>query len=187
MHIKKISAIFLTLCFFVFTVAAQAQDKKGETITLGPKLVISKLKVGEGEAYEVRGKASFTFTAANSDDSISGTITYSLPEDARAKIAQMTGKAVAQVPASITRKDVVATFQKATECPVVHLEFTPLDVNIAGVNAHFNRFVLDVEQSGGHEIHNLVCIWARQINTGRARRGIIARMNVIITGEEPQQ
>ncbi|HYE73107.1 MAG TPA: hypothetical protein VEF04_07250, partial [Blastocatellia bacterium] len=90
MHIKKISAIFLTLCFFVFTVAAQdqAQPPKTETITIGPKLVISKLKVGEGEAYEVRGKASFTFTGANSDDSIAGVLTYALPEDARAKIAQ---------------------------------------------------------------------------------------------------
>jgi hypothetical protein len=58
-------------------------------------------------------------------------------------------------------------------------------VNIAGVNAHFNRFVLDVED-GGHTLHRMLFLWARQINDGRARRGIIANINKIITGEDPQ-
>jgi hypothetical protein len=184
MQTRKFSAVFLTLCLLVTAVAAQAQAKKGVTITTAPKLVISKLKVGEGDAFEVRGKATFTLRAANSDDSIAGDITYTIPDEARAKIAQMTGKPLDQVPASVVHKDVVATFQKMTACPVVHLEFTPLDVNIAGVNTHFNRFVLDVED-GGEELHRMICLWARQINDGRSRRGIIARMNVIITGEDP--
>jgi hypothetical protein len=185
METRKFSAVLMTLCLLVVAVAAQAQAKKGETITTAPKLVISKVKLGEGAAYEVRGKATFTLTAANTDDSIAGVITYTLPDDARAKIAQLAGKPVEQIPASIQHKDVVATFQKATSCPVVHLEFTPLDVNIAGVTTHFNRFVLDVED-GGTVLHRMVCLWARQINDGRSRRGIIARMNIIITGEDPE-
>lgn len=185
MQTRKFSAVILTLCLLLLAVAAQAQAKKGETITTEPKLVVSKLKIGEGDAYEVRGKAAFTLTAANSDDSIAGIITYMLPDDARAKIAQITGKPFEQIPAKVTQKDVVATFQKATACPVVHIEFAPLDLNIAGVVAHFNRFVLDVED-GGTVLHRMICIWARQINDGRGRRGIIYRMNVILTGEDPE-
>jgi hypothetical protein len=176
----------LSICLLVLGLAAQAQvKKKGETITTAPKLVVTKLKVSEGETFEVRGKATFTLTAANADDSLAGTLVYTLPEDARAKIAQITGKPLAQVPASVTQTDVVAQFQKLTECPVIHLDFSAMDVVVLGAKVHFNRFVLDISDQG-KPIHMMVCKIAEQIKRGLPRRGPIRRINEIINGEEPQ-
>jgi predicted RecA/RadA family phage recombinase len=181
-----LKAITLSVCLLVLGIAAQAQDKKkGETITTTPKLVVAKLKVSDGETFDVRGKASFTLTAANADDSLAGTIVYTLPEDARAKIAALTGKPLAQVPQSVTQTDVVAQYQKLTECPVIHLDFSAMDVVVLGAKIHFNRYVLDIND-GGRPIHMMICKTAEQIKRGLPRRGPIRRINEIINGEEPQ-
>lgn len=191
MNTKIFSTLLIGLCLLALSLTAAAQQKtKAETITTPAKLVITKLKVGEADSYEVRGKATFTLTAANSDDSVAGTLVYTLPDDARQKVAQMTGKSLNDIPASITTKDVVANFQKATACPVVHLEFSPMDITVAGVKNHFNRFVLDINEtiSGGtkyqQELATLFCVWTKQINNGRARRGVISRVNAILNGEQ---
>jgi hypothetical protein len=189
MNSKLMSAILIGLCLLANSISALAQ-KKPETISTLPKLVLTKLKVGEGEVYDVKGKATFTLTAANSDDSVTGTITYTLPEDARQKIAQITGKPLSAIPTSITQKDVVADFQKATACPVVHLEFAAMTTDVAGAQLHFNRFVLDINETQPtanneqKELVQLFCVWTRQINNGRARRGVIATINRILNGEE---
>lgn len=186
MNIKSLKAILISLSLFMLVIGAQAQEKKkGETITTKPKLVVTKLKVGEGESFDVRGKATFTFTAANSDGSFAGIVTYALPDDARQKIAQITGKPLAQVPASITQTDVISEYQKLTECPVVHLDFKPMDLLVAGAKVHFNRFTLDVNDEG-KEINVMVCKIAEQIIAGRAIRGPVRRINEIINGVTPQ-
>ncbi len=186
MKTNTLKVLFLSTCLVVLGVAAQAQvKKKGETITTAPKLVVTKLKVSEGESFDVRGKAVFTLAAVNSDDSFTGTITYTLPEDAKAKIAQITGKPVAQIPATITQAEVNGNFQKLTECPVLHVDFSAMDLVVAGAKIHFNRFTVDISDSG-REITTLACKMAVQINVGRQRRGIIRRMNEIINGIEPE-
>ena len=186
MKIFSLKAFLLSFTLVVLGLSVQAQGKKkGETITTEPKLVVTKLKVGEGETLEVRGRATYTLTAANSDDSMAGVITYTLSEDARNKIAQIKGIAVAKVPTTVTQKDVVAQFQKLTECPVVHLDFPAMDLVIEGVNLHFNRFVLDVKE-GASPITLYMCTIARQINNGLPRRGPIRKINEIINGEESQ-
>ncbi|MFN7926458.1 MAG: hypothetical protein U0Y68_00660 [Blastocatellia bacterium] len=187
MKIFTLKACLLTLSLFVLGLGVHAQTKKkGDTITTEPKLVVTKLKIGEGETFEVRGKASYTLTAANSDDSLAGVVTYTLPDDARNKIAQMKNIAVAKVPTTVTQKDVVSTYQKLTECPVLHLDFPAMDLVIEGVTLHFNRFVLDVKE-GPNPITLYMCTTARQIKNGLPRRGPIRRINEIINGEETQQ
>jgi hypothetical protein len=106
-----------------------------------------------------------------------------VPDEARQKIASMTGKPIAQVPSTVTIKDITARFQPATACPVIHLEFSPTKVNIGGVDAVFGRFVLDINESTA-EKDQLFCIWARQINKGMSRRGVIRKVNDLINGVE---
>jgi hypothetical protein len=188
MNKKTFSAILTLLSLLALSLTASAQEKaqdkapKPETISTGTKLVVTKLKIGEGYAFDVRGKATFTLSAANMDDTVAGTIVYTIPVDARQKVAEITGKPLAQIPESVTVKDVVAGFQKATSCPTVLLEFSPMDIDIAGVKSHFNRFVLDIKE-GPSEMAQLFCVWTRQINNGRSRRGVIARVNGILNGE----
>lgn len=191
----KISHAMLTLALLssigAITQAQQQVTPKPVVYTTAPKTVIAKLKAGEADAADVNGKATFTVTAANSDDTVAGTLNYTSPDAARQKIASMTGKALNTIPATVARKDVVASFQKATKAPVINLEIDPMDVDVAGAKMHFNRIVLDVNGRDGNgttqytpeEIEALFTNWAKQIGSGRARRGIIARMNRAINGE----
>ena len=185
MKTVTLKVFMLSLCLFVVGISVQAQAKKGKTYTTAAKMVVTKLKVSDGESLDVRGKATFTLTAANNDDSLAGTITYVLPEDARAKIAQITGKPLAQIPASISQTDVVGQFQKLTECPVVNIDFPAMDLMVHGAKIHFNRFVVSIKE-GEHDISIYVCTIAKQINKGLPRRGPIRRINEILNGEEPQ-
>ncbi|HEX4946093.1 MAG TPA: hypothetical protein VFZ34_05500 [Blastocatellia bacterium] len=172
--------VFLLCCaLLTVSLAPRAQNKQCPTYTTAAKLVVTKLKVSEGETFDVRGKATFTLVAANSDDSLAGTITYTLPEDARAKIAQITGKPLAQIPQSITQTDVVGQLQKGTTCPVVNLDFPAMDVTVAGAKVHFNRYVLSIKE-GEHEVALYVCTIARQLSNGRAIRGPVRRINEIL-------
>jgi hypothetical protein len=94
--------------------------------------------------------------------------------------------------ASVILNEVAAEFQKATSCPTVHLEFRPIDVGLAGVKNHFNRFVLDIDEKqpgaskGTQDLATLFCVWTEQINAGRARRGMIRAMNQILNGAEQE-
>src|SRR5215468_10882044 len=100
---------------------------KPVAFSTAPKVTVAKLKTGAGEndVYDVRGKITFTITAANSDDTVAGTINYAIPDEARQKIAAITGKQLNSVPSSITQKDAVSGFQKLTAPPIIHLEINP--------------------------------------------------------------
>jgi hypothetical protein len=171
-----------------------AQPAKPVAFAISKNLAIGKLSQGGNDVYDMRGKLTFTVTAANSDDTVAGTVTYTIPDDARQKIAEFSGKPLAQVPKDVTKKDVVANFQKGTEPPVIHLELTGLELDVAGVKARLNRVTLDINAQTNvntrytkEEMEALFTVWARQINNGRSRRGPIARMNKVINGEEDPQ
>lgn len=192
----KLGKLTLTLIILIgASVAASAQvapaTPKAIKFSTAPKLVIAKLKSGEQDVYDVRGKVTFTVTAANSDDSVAGTMSYTIPDDARQKIAAQTGKPLTAVPSEVKQNDAVAYFQKGTAAPIIHLEISPTIIEVAGAKLSFNRIVLDIKgRDGGNvaqytndEMEALFTVWAKQINNGRARRGIIARMNKVINGE----
>lgn len=187
---KSLIAAFALVAISGVTALAQ---NKPLVYTIGPKLSIGTLNTGQPDEFQVRGKASFTLTAANSDDTLVGTLSYTLPEDARVKIAQISGKPVAQVPATTTVKDVIAEFQKMTACPVVHIEIKPMDMTIAGVKLRFTKkTVLDVngrepgsiqKYTPAQEMDIQFCVWTRQINNSAIRRGVIQRVNGLLAGD----
>ena len=193
--LTRIALVAFCLTSLSLLAAAQGQPStiqpKPVAYNTKAKLVIAKLKQGEADAYEVRGQFTYTLTGANSDDTLVGTINYTVPDDARQKIAALSGKPLQQVPTTFTQKNVVAEFQKGTGMPQIHLEIKPMDVSILGVTTRFGRIVLDVP---GREAENsrytvaemeaLITNWARQIQNGRSRRGIIARVIKVINGEE---
>ncbi|MFN8003861.1 MAG: hypothetical protein U0X75_22935 [Acidobacteriota bacterium] len=191
----KFSRAILTMAFLLGTaLVANAQVKevtpKAVAYTTAPKTFVSKLKNGDQDVYDIKGKLTFTVTAANSDDTIAGTVNYTIPDDARQKIAAQTGKPLNSIPSTIKRTDVLATFEKATAPPIIHLQLSPMDVDVAGAKVAFNRVTLDINAREGNvaqytneEVEALFTVWARQILNGRARRGIIARLNKVINGE----
>lgn len=172
--------------------AQESDQAKPVAYKTTPKLVIAKLTNAGVDVYDVRGKMTFTLTAANSDDTMVGTIDYSIPDDARQQIASLTGRPVANVQSSFRQTGVVANFQSGTGAPVLHLEISPMEVSVSGAQLRFNRIVVDVNgREGGpsirkyspEEIEVLLTVWARQINAGRQARGVISRLNRAINGE----
>jgi hypothetical protein len=192
------SAILLVISLLCAAAAAAGQTPdmapKPVSYTTAPKLVVAMLKDGGQDVYEVHGKVTFTITAANSDDTIAGTLNYAIPDDARQKISALNSKPLNTIPTTVTRKDILAIFQKGTSAPIIHLEVAPSDVDVTGVEMAFNRIVLDINgREGGsitqyskEEMEALFTVWARQINNHRARRGVIARINKLINGEPEQ-
>lgn len=172
---------------------AKPSARRPVVFTTAPKLTVAKLQTGGAEAYDIRGKLSFTVTAANSDDTVAGEIKYTIPDDARQKIGALTGKPPSGVPSSITHKGAIAAFQKMTAAPIIHLEIRPMEVDVAGVKMRFNRIVLDINaretsdtKFTNDEMESLFTSWARQIGSGRLRRGVIAMINRRIAGQDDQ-
>lgn len=196
MNWKISSAISTFACLLVASFAALAQSNaqqsgpqanaqvsKPVVYATAPKLAVAKLKSGESNPSDVRGKAAFTLAAATNDDTVTGTLVYTIPDDARQKIAQLAGRPLNSIPASVARKDVIAGFQNGTACPLVHLEIGAMELDVAGAKLHFNRIVLDVVETA-EEVPQHFCAWTRQINAKRPRRGIIASLNRLLTGEQ---
>jgi hypothetical protein len=139
-------------------------------------------KLGGSEAHEIRGKVTFTLTAANYDDTLVGTLIFTIPEDARKKMAEVSGQPLTSIPASVTRKDLVAGFQKGTSCPIIGLEIGATEMDVAGAKLSFDRVVVNVIETR-EEVPQHFCVWTRQINANRQRRGVIASLNRLITVE----
>ncbi|NBO63814.1 MAG: hypothetical protein EBU88_02990 [Acidobacteria bacterium] len=195
---RAFAPLFLALLVAGLTSVSFGQDEQPRpvTYTTAPKLVIAKLRGGNNEdVYDVRGKVTFTVVAANSDDTIAGTVSYSIPDDARQKISQMTGKPLNVIKSTLTVQGVIANFQSGTGAPLIHLEISPFDNDVNGVKIHFNRIVVDIPgRQGGpavkkytlEEVEVLFTVWTRQINNGRQARGVISRLNRTINGEADQ-
>jgi hypothetical protein len=151
--------------------------------TTPPKTSVAKLKSGASEDYEVRAKVAYTITAANYDDTVVGTLVFTIPEDARKKISEVSGSALTSIPASVAQKDVVAGFQKGTACPEVNIEIGAMELDLAGAKLCFDRVVVAVIETR-EEVPQHFCVWTRQINANRKRRGVIASLNRLITVEQ---
>ncbi|MGE0127844.1 MAG: hypothetical protein AB7U82_07180 [Blastocatellales bacterium] len=160
--------------------AANTKQSNQIVYTTPPKTAVAKLSSGESKAYEVRGKVTFTLTAANNNDTVAGTLVYTIPDEARQKIARISGKPLNSIPASVVKKDVVAGFQDGAACPVVNIEIGATELDVAGVKLSFNRIVTDIIETPG-EVPQHFCAWTRQINVKRQRRGIVASLNRLIT------
>ena len=151
-----------------------------------PKNSVAKLKStsqsGGTAVHEIRGKVTFTLTTANDDDTLTGTLIFSIANEARQKIAQASEKPLNSIPASVAQKDVVAGFRRGAACPVVNLEIRAMELDVSGVKLSFNRIVVDIIETPG-AVPQHVCAWTRQINTGRPHRGVIASLNRLIAVE----
>lgn len=184
--IRKFASMVLAFACLAFCggmVNALAQLQTTPIVfTTVPKLVIGHLQSGPGTDFAVHGRASLTVTAANDNDTLTGTLVYTLPDDARQKIAQLSGKVLKDIPSNISVKNATASFQRGTACPLLKVEVLLKDADIAGTKLFFDRVSLDIHETPD-QINQLFCNWTRQINARRQRQGIIAAINRLITVE----
>jgi hypothetical protein len=190
-----LSRALLALFFLsAMGIVGSAQTGRGVTLaqtvyTTTPKAFVARLNNQGKNISEIEGFLSFTLTDARSDDSILGTLDYTIPDDARQKIAAQTGKRFEEVPDRLSRKSVVDYFEKGAAPPIIHLLIEPMEMEVAGAKVNFDKITLDIKaREGGaryspEEIEALITVWARQIQVGRSRRGIILALNGRIAGE----
>jgi hypothetical protein len=162
--------------------AADTRQAPQVVYTTPPKMSVAKLRLGESEVREVRGNITFTLTAANYNDTVVGTLVFTIPEEARKKIAEVSGEPLTSIPASVAQKDVTAGFRKGTSCPMVSLEIGATEFDVAGAKLSFDRVAVSVIETR-EEVPQHFCVWTRQINANRQRRGVIASLNRLITVE----
>ncbi len=181
------AAIILTASIEAATIGAFAQSNKRAgaplVYTTPPKTSVGKLILGESNVQEIRGKVSFMPTVANNDDTLAGTLIFTINDEARKKIGRLSDKPLKSIPASIMKKGVVANFPRGASCPVINLEIGATELDVAGLKLSFNRIVVDVIETPG-EVQQHICAWTRQINAKRQRRGIIASLNRLISVEQ---
>ncbi|HKQ89437.1 MAG TPA: hypothetical protein VJZ77_02055 [Blastocatellia bacterium] len=162
--------------------AADARQTPQVVYTTPPKISVAMFKLGDSEACEVRVNVTFTLTAANYDDTVVGTLVFTIPEVARKKIAEASGEPLTSIPARAERKDVAAGFRKGTSCPEISLEIGATELEVAGAKMSFDRVVVNIVETL-EEVPQHFCVWTRQINANRSRRGVIASLNRLITVE----
>jgi hypothetical protein len=201
MHWKLSNAIFLFVCLLAAGAAGFAQsapqssgpqqaDKQAAdarqtpqvVYTTPPKISVAMFKLDDSEACEVRVNVTFTLTAVNYDDTVVGTLVFTIPEMARKKIAEASGEPLTSIPARAERKDVAAGFRKGTSCPEISLEIGATELEVAGAKMSFDRVVVNIVETL-EEVPQHFCVWTRQINANRSRRGVIASLNRLITVE----
>ena len=157
--------------------------------TTTPKLVNSRVWFSDGSSFAVRIRASLTATAANEDDTLTGTLLFVLPDDVRKRIAQNMGKTLNDLSSNVTMSGVSANFRSGTACPLIRMELSVKEAEIKGAGGaklKFDRLVLDIQETPG-QINQLFCNWTRQINAKRQRHGIIAAINRLILPEETSE
>jgi hypothetical protein len=162
--------------------AAEARPAPLVVYTTPPKTSVARLKLNGDEDREIRGNVTFTITAANYDDTMVGTLVFTIPEEARKKLAEATGELLTSIPARLTQKDVVAGFRKGTSCPIVEIEINVTELDVAGAKLSFKRIAADVIETT-QEVPQHFCVWTRQINANRPHRGVIASLNRLIVAE----
>jgi hypothetical protein len=188
--------ILLMLCLEV-----SAQSVRPVVFTTAPKAAVAKITTGENASENARGdrkdrtdddalvqgKISLTVTAANEDDTVTGTLIFTLSDSARQKIVDLTGKDLKSIPTRIMKREVVANFRHGTACPYLFLIIPAVEptfeMEIFQEKLLFNSLTAEIREAPD-QISQLFCSWTRQINANRPRRGIIAAINRLINGEE---
>lgn len=180
-----LTSVCLVLGGWIALEAMSPTQTKPVVFTSTPKPVSARLQLSDGSSFAINGRASLTVTAANEDDTLTGTLVYTLPDDARQKVAKTTGKTLKDVPGNATLKDVTASFRHGTACPLVRLDVSVKEAEIngaGGAKLQFDHVVLDIHETP-EQMNQIFCSWTRQINAKRQRRGIIAALNRLIQPE----
>jgi hypothetical protein len=181
---RKFSSLILAFaCLITTGMKATVQNAKPVVFTTLSKVTVAKMQSDESDVTEVPGRVTLTVTAANFDDTITGTIVYTISDNTRQKIAKASGKDLSIIPTTFFKKDVISSFPKGTACPVMHVIIPPTVIEGAGIGLELERTVVEINESQG-QMAQLICAWTRQINANRHRRGIIAAINRFIAGEQ---
>lgn len=176
----------LLLLIGVTTAVAQEPEKKPESISTEPKLLVVELKTTDGKTVKISGEAVFKLEAANSDDTMSGKLSYAISSDSREEVARIMNKPLQEIPERVTVNDALVGFVRKPSCPDLEVELLAREVEIAGAKTRLDRFKLTFRETP-QDLSQLLCVWARRINSGRTiSRPPVAAINRRLKGEKDE-
>ena len=132
----------------------------------------------------ITGHVALTITSAHPDDTLTGKITVTFPADEKHDGKGAKSPRV-QPPPSFVLENVRVTFRKGTACPIIRVRIDPIESSANGMEIRSKRLTIDIRESRD-EVSQLLCFWTKQINSAGLRKGIIARINRLLSGEDPQ-
>ena len=164
-----------------------AQTRQPVVFSTPPQHVRVKTgPVGENQR-EIDALVSFTLTSALTDDTLKGTLKLSFVAKAKKtkQWVSLSPEALNGLPAALSRENVLAVFSKGTSCPRLKLEIAALELE--GALGSIDAFPLFVDEKRDDEVSQLLCFWTAQVNSGGVRKGIIAKINKLVRGDEESQ
>jgi hypothetical protein len=190
-HFSSLAAVFCFLLIVVMIAFAGPQEQlsgaKPVVFKTAPRPIQGQWTArGATNSIPLRATASLTLASANEDDTVTGTLTLTLPDGERRKIAERSGQPLQHFPASILKPDVTAAFRRGASCPSVRLELNDAEWEVAGGTLRTGRLALDIIETPD-PIPQLFCSWTRQLNTRRPWGGIIAAINRLISSDPTGQ
>lgn len=182
MNIKPPIILTSLFCFLLISASAQEKPKKCRPAITDSKKLIGTIKLNDREAIEIVGKATYTITAFNSDESLEGTFIFAIADVERQQIARAMNKELIEIPSTISKQEVIAQFAKLSECPRLEFDFPTMELEISGAKMQVKRGLLNLKETDNEPTLTL-CIIARQIKGGlsprRNRRALYARLNCL--------
>lgn len=183
MNTKPPLILISIFCFLLVPSFAQEKPKKCQLATTDSKKLIGTIKLNEQETIEIIGKATYTVTALNSDESLVGTLFFALADAERQKIAQAMNKELSDVPMIIREHEAIGQFHKLTECPRLQFDFPAMDLEIAGAKMQLKPFILNLKKDDDLPTF-VLCKRAWRIANGLDRRADGRRLNRILNCTE---
>jgi hypothetical protein len=187
--LRRLAALpFLMIAAMVF---AQEAEKKPGSISTEPKSTTVVLKTLSDQEIRITGEAVFTPLKANSDGAMTGKLSYLSSSDSRSMLAKAMDKLLSEIPLTFTINGVIGNFYKTDSCPEIQIAVSPMDAEIMGAKAHFDRFELKFQEMS-QDVSKILCIWAsglqgRGYNPNAINPNAIKDVNRILKGEKEGQ
>ncbi|HZS09726.1 MAG TPA: hypothetical protein VFD58_33175 [Blastocatellia bacterium] len=162
----------------------QVTERSGKKVIIAtvPSKVSGVLAGYNGKAGEIKTKVSFTVTAVNPDDTLTGDLTITLIKGEAQKITQLVGTTLAEIPASAEMKGVVARFENKTACPEVRIDLPVREIIFGRQLLVYDRLLLNFQESR-KESATVICAYANCLNKGCfGCKGLRRRLNELICG-----
>lgn len=176
----------LIIGFGAFGPVTTLQSRRPVVFATSPQTLAFVLDNQPHTRSDLQAIATFSISSANLNDTLAGSLTFTLSDKTRANIALASDKPVGAIPSTLVAKEITARFRKGATCPALRIEMEPVNLAIEGIQLRFSQFTLVIKESKD-DISQLLCFWTKQINASGHRRGIISRINRLLAGEDDTQ
>ncbi len=174
----------LVLAFLLLSTTGLTSQQTRQPVVFSTPPQPFPFTVGSPPAETViTGNVALTITSANPDDTLTGKLTVTFPAGEKHSGKAGDGPRV-QPPPTFVLENVRVVFRKGTACPLIRVRIDPIESSANGIQIRSKLLTIDIRESRD-EVSQLLCFWTKQINSSGLRKGIVARINRLLSGDDP--